>query len=423
MFRNLHWRLLVSFLGVMTAILGTTIAVMYQFVRYSLYQKIDRELVVLADAAAHNLPAIQTNPQSINAVPSPVLDNDGDLDIPWQDLRNDEQTVEWFDANGQRLGHAGPFTQKLPLQPQTHIHQRHQMRSLTIPVTSDDQQLQGYVRVSTSTEETAEELSRLLQGFAWGGASALVLSGLGGWWLTQQSLQPIEQSFQRLKQFTADASHELRNPLTVIRTSVEVMQNHPERIHPADEQKLKAIASATNQMTQLVDDLLLLARTDVSEIQASEWIDIPLHELLEELVDLFAAQAEAQQIQLKLNVIAEAIVNGNPSQLKRLFSNLIINALQYTSRGGAVTITMMHNAQNAIVTIEDTGIGIASEQIPFIFDRFWRANKARSHREGGLGLGLSIAQAIIHIHGGDITVTSQVGVGSCFHAKLPAVQE
>ena len=423
MFRSLHWRLLVSYLGVMTAILGTTIAVMYKFVSYSLYQKIDRELVILADAAAHNLPAIQANPQSVNAVPPPVLDNDGDLDLPWQDLRHDEQTVEWFDANGQQLGYAGTLVPTEPLQPQTFIDQRHQVRSLTIPVTSDDQQLQGYVRVSASIEETSEELSRLLQGFAWGGTSALVLSGIGGWWLTQQSLKPIEQSFQRLKQFTADASHELRNPLTALRTSVEVMQNHPERIHPADKQKLKAIASATNQIAQLVDDLLLLARTDAAEIQGSEWIAIPLHELLEELVDVFAAQAEAQQIQFQLNVIAETIVNGNSSQLKRLFSNLILNALQYTPNGGAVTITMTNNIQNAIVTIEDTGIGITTEQLPFIFDRFWRANKARSHREGGLGLGLSIAQAIAHLHGGDITVTSQIGVGSCFHIKLPAVHK
>jgi signal transduction histidine kinase len=298
------------------------------------------------------------------------------------------------------------------------------IRSITVPVYPrsgvGEKRLVGYVRVSESTQELEQELHRVLLGFELGGILVLILSSLGGWWLTGESLQPIKQSFQQLKQFTGDASHELRNPLTIVKTSAEVIMNHPEIIHPANLNKLEAIVSATNQMTLLVEDLLLLARTDTStNYRVNECIAIPLDEVLEDLVEFFEPQALSKEITLISEVSTEVFIKGEAIQLKRLFSNLLQNALQYTPQGGTVIVSLVKLEQSAVISIQDTGIGIASEHIPLIFNRFWRADQARSQREGGVGLGLAIAHAIARTHGGDITVTSEIGVGSCFLVRLP----
>lgn len=425
MFQLLYKRLLLSYLGVMVGIFGISTVAVYQLIYDNLYQQLDRQLLTLADAAAHSLSTIKDKKKVVNSQISRILDNDGDLDIPWQDLRENHQGVEWFDANGQLLGQAGSHIPKTPFVPDFRTIVQGKISSIIIPVYSNknNKQLQGYIRVSESTIDLEAELNRLIWGFGYGGIVAVILSGVSSWWLTKQSLKPVEQSFQRLKQFTADASHELRSPLTAVKTSVEVMMNHPERIHPMDVKKLAAIASATNEMARLVEDLLLLARTDGTAVEeALNWVFIPLDELLEDLVELFLAQAENKGMTLELKISDEVSVKGDATGLKRLFSNLLQNALQYTPSGGTVTISMVKvDDEFVVVNVEDTGIGIAPEHISLIFNRFWRADKARSRRSGGLGLGLAIAQAIAYTHGGEITVKSQVGAGSCFQVRLPAV--
>ena len=438
MFQVLHRRLLISYLGVMVATLGISTVAVYEFVAGSTYQQIDRQLFNLADAAAHALPAIKANRTAVYSKFPRSVDNDGDLDIPWQDLYQARQGVEWFDAKRQPLAKAGTiflklnvvkagdFTLKQPLQ-------QSQFRTLIIPVFSHEsrenrRQLEGYVRVSESTQAVEMELNRIRWGLGLGGIVALTLTGVGGLWLTRQSLQPIKLSFQQLKQvnqylkqFTADASHELRSPLTAIKTSIQVIMTHPERIHPADVEKIQAIASATQQMTGLVEDLLFLARTDATETTlAVEWRLFPINELLEDLVYFLLPQAEAKGIVLKLNFSESELVKGDAVQLKRLFSNLLENALQYTPHGGTVTISIASTGKFVLVSIEDTGIGIAPEHVSLVFHRFWRADKARTYREEGSGLGLAIAQVIAHRHVGEITLSSQVGIGSCFRVRLPS---
>lgn len=196
-------------------------------------------------------------------------------------------------------------------------------------------QLEGYIRASESTKEVEVLLQKLSWGLGLGGIMALFFSRIGGMWLTQQALEPIEQSFQRLKQFTADASHDLPSPLTAINTAVEVMQSHPERIHPLDAKKLVAIASATDQLTHLAEDLLFLARTDAAVApQSLEWTSVPLDEILQNLVELLQPQAQAKGITVTSHLLAGICVNGDATQLTRLFSNLLENVLKYTRRGG-----------------------------------------------------------------------------------------
>ncbi len=425
MFQALRRRLLFSYLSVILGIFSISTFAVYRFIAYNLYYQLDQQMLNLADAAAHSLEQIKTNNKLINSKTPRILDNDGDLDIPWQDLRENRQGVEWFDTKGLLLGQAGSHVPITPLRLDYHTQQYGKLRSITVTIYADQskKKVQGYIRVSKSIQDLEAELNRLLWGLSCGGIIALILGGIGSWYLTKQSLKPVEQSFEKLKQFTADASHELRSPLTAIKTSVDVMMSHPERIHPADVKKLHSIASGTNQMTRLVEDLLLLARTDRLPTNTDEWVLIPLDELLEDLVELLRSQAEIKGINLKAEINSEVFVKGDVAGLKRLFSNLLENALQYTSAGGSVIVSLLNYENFVVVDIQDTGIGITPEDIPLIFNRFWRADKARNRRSGGLGLGLAIAQTIASNHGREITVSSQLGIGSSFQVTLPTVTD
>jgi signal transduction histidine kinase len=440
-FQSLHWRLLMSYLGVMAAILGVSAIAVYQLFVHSLYQQLDSRLLTLAGVAAQNFTTIKHQYHELHESQAEKQgeehqkhdaadgadDNDGDLDIPLQMLRLDEG-AEWFDRSGQLLEKRGSLFPADPVISTRHLgHSKtlaaERIRSLVLTVYEQDskgdkQDLAGYVRLSESTAAIEAVLERVRLGLGLGSLIALGLTAVGGMWLTRQSLQPIERSFRQLQQFTADASHELRSPLTAIKTSIEVMQSHPERIHPADVKKVAAIASASDQLTHLVEDLLLLARMDMPTIQPV-WESVSLPELLTELCDRFEIQAEEREIVLKADLQSQVDVLGDRSQLVRLFSNLLQNALQYTAAGGKITLTLARKEQVALITVEDNGIGIAPEDIPFVFDRFWRADQARSHRQGGLGMGLAIAQSIAQTHSGDIAVSSQMGRGTCFRVRLP----
>lgn len=425
-FQTLRWRLLGSYLIIMVAIRLISDLLVYHFFTHSLYQQLDNRLFNLAQAAAHSLVAIKQDSNAVNNTPYRPLDGDGDLDIPWQNLRKPNQSVEWFTANQKRLAFSGILFSDLPLQPGFYTFAGGTIRSLMIPAYSynqqQTQQLEGYVRVSESTESVEGVLSKLRWGLTLGGCVAFGLIGVGGMWLTQQSIKPIEQSFKQLQQFTADASHELRSPLTVIKTSVQVLETHAHHIYSEDREQFQAIISATNQMSRLVEDLLLIARTDqFNQTSTQPFTLINLNELLGEVVELLDLNAEAKNITIQFNQQTDIKVKGDASQLFRLFRNLIENALQYTPSGGTITLSTYREDKLVRVDVKDTGIGIAPEHLPFVFDRLWRGDTARTYREDGSGLGLAIVQAITRRHGGEITVKSQVGVGSCFQVRLPVV--
>ncbi len=420
-FRSTILRLLLSYLIAMMLVMTLSSVVLYNFFFYSLTQQLDSQLLTLADAAAHNLSAIQADRTAIHRKIQ-IIDDDGDLDIPWQDLRLYHQSVEWFDADKKLLAKAGEQFPQVPFVSSFHSWQQNGIRTLTIPVYASEtnQQLLGYVRVSTSMVGIQKELNRLLMSLGITGVLEIALIAGTGWWLTSKALQPIERSFLQLQQFTADASHELRSPLTAMKTTVEVMQSHPERIHSDDIKKIALIESAIQQMTHLVEDLLLLARSDVASVSLSKTaIPIPVDEILFDLIDRLQPQAESQGITLEADLRDEVWVKGDAHQLQRLFGNLLENALQYTPHGGFIRVKMFKTDSFMVTEVTDTGIGIAPEHLPLVFNRFWRAEKARSRRQGGSGLGLAIAQAITYAHGGEISVTSKLGVGSCFRVKLP----
>ena len=425
-FRILSWHLLRSYLGAMVAVMGLSSVAVYQFFTYSLYEQLDNQLATIADAARHSFPAVQADPTVTNFKLPRIADDDGDLDLPWQDLRGNHQSVEWFASNHHRLSKAGALFPETPLVLNFHPQQQQRLRVLTLPIyspkTTEKHQLpQGYVRVSAAIGEIEEEQKRLLLGLCLGGTVSILLISGTGCWLTARSLKPIEQSMQKLQQFTADASHELRSPLTAVKTAVEVMQSHPDRIHPADVKKVEAIANATQQMVQLIEDLLMLARADMPLKPTTPQVSLPIHEILEDLIEFLQPQATAKHISLQSTQLNQAFIPGDAKSLRRLFVNLLDNAIKYTPKGGTITVALSLLDQSVIVSVQDSGIGIAPEHLPRVFDRLWRADSARAHQDGA-GLGLAIAQAIAQAHGGEIIVSSQIGTGSCFKVHLPRVK-
>jgi signal transduction histidine kinase len=246
---------------------------------------------------------------------------------------------------------------------------------------------------------------------------------VGGWWLVKQTLQPIEQNYEQMRQFTADASHELRSPLTAIKTSVDVIRSHPERIHNADVQKIAAIAQASEQMTALVEDLLFMARFDNGGDRDRQDLLFSPSELLEDLLEALEPQIQEKEITLRTNLhelkLDQANIYGDPQQIRRLFVNLLENAIAYTPQSGEIQVNFAKHEDFLEINITDTGIGIVAQDLAHIFERFWRADRARNRRSGGSGLGLSIAQSIAHRHGAVINVRSAIGLGSCFSVKFP----
>lgn len=413
MFKYLRLYLLLSYLIVMAVILGSFGVAVYIFFSRSVNEQLNQQLLTLAQAAVPSLEAVEN--KGVNRLRK---------DFPWRDLFNRNQSLEWFNADGKLLARQGSIFSDLPLKKGSQvIQQAGSVRTLTISVYSSQNektlQLKGYIRASESTQQAEALLKKLAWGLGLGGIMALVFSEIGGMWLTQQALEPVEQSFGRLKQFTADASHELRNPLTVINTAVEVMQSHPERTHPADAKKLVAIASATDQLTRLAEDLLFLARTDAATTPSSTDGQIALDKVLQDVITSLQPQAQAKRITFTSNLFVDTLVEGDAAQIHRLFFNLVENAIKYTQTGGKVFLSMTKRQHFVVVSVEDTGIGITPENLPLIFQRFWRSDQARSRKIAGSGLGLPIAQAIALAQGGKITVKSQVGVGTCFQVYLP----
>jgi two-component system, OmpR family, manganese sensing sensor histidine kinase len=250
-----------------------------------------------------------------------------------------------------------------------------------------------------------------------------------GWLLSGLAMRPIGESYQRLKQFTADASHELRNPIAIIQTNVQAALADPDPDPIDQQQQLQVVERLTRRLGRLVDDLLFLARQDSS--LAPQWTSLALDELLLDVIQEQTARATEQHLSLDLQLPGDEslTLQGNPDQLARLFTNLISNAIAHTTIGQIqVRLTSQEQSLRGrmvptlVVEVEDSGIGISDDALPHIFERFYRVDPARSRRSdlgAGSGLGLAIVQTIVESHQGQIQVSSTVGKGSCFTVVLP----
>jgi heavy metal sensor kinase len=235
-------------------------------------------------------------------------------------------------------------------------------------------------------------------------------------------LSRVERSFVALRRFTADASHELKTPLMVLRAGVERSLTHPETpgevVHTLDE-TLRQI----NEMTDLVTNLLTLARADEGR-SSLVVIEADLTALLGETVETAEILGEEHGVVVGVELPDRPLrAMVEPGRIRQLLMNLITNAVKYTPRGGAVDIALAEDAGQAVLQVRDTGIGIAPGDLPHLFERFWRADPARSRtsERPGVGLGLSIVKWIVDAHGGTIDVQSRPGRGTTFRVTLPLV--
>lgn len=232
-------------------------------------------------------------------------------------------------------------------------------------------------------------------------------------------LERLEDSFQKIRQFSGDASHELRTPLTIIRGEIEVAMRWGKDI----EEFKRVLASNMEEvdlMTRIIEDLLALSKSEEGRVPL-QIKQFNLSDMIQHLYWQTKVLGEENNIHidLHLNVSEEVMLAGDELRLRRLFLNLISNAIKYNHPGGSVSISLALENGCALVQIQDTGIGIAEEDIPRIFERFFRVDKARNREVGGTGLGLAIVKSIVDAHGGDIRVHSSLGEGSRFIVSLP----
>jgi signal transduction histidine kinase len=234
----------------------------------------------------------------------------------------------------------------------------------------------------------------------------------------------LQASFGALRRFTADASHELKTPLTVLRADIE------RAIHPGTGEGDRSVAleeamQEITRMADLVDSLLTLARADEGRFDLHR-APVNLEPIVRDVAETATILGEDAGIAVTLPLVEDAVVHGDAARLRQLFLNLVTNAIKYTPRGGKVEMTLSHRNNNSVAfAVRDTGMGISAADLPYVFERFWRADRVRSRasERGGFGLGLAIAQWIVQAHGGTLTVQSRLGRGSVFTVLLPMLTE
>ncbi|MBI3050087.1 MAG: HAMP domain-containing protein [Acidobacteria bacterium] len=233
-----------------------------------------------------------------------------------------------------------------------------------------------------------------------------------------EMLARLQASFAQITRFTADASHELRTPVALVRSTAELTLRHPRGAQEYRE-ALTEILNEAERMTGLIANLLTLARVDAGS-ETLSFEDVDVGSLLRQASSRCEPLAHAKQIQGERTIGDESVlVRGDPRALERLFVILIDNAIRYTPEGGQVRVGVKAVDDAAVVTVADTGIGIPAEEIPLIFERFYRVDPARSREAGGAGLGLSIGHWIAEAHHASIHVDSTPGEGSVFEVRIP----
>jgi heavy metal sensor kinase len=326
------------------------------------------------------------------------------------------------------------------------------------PHPSDNQKKPAMLIIGRSTENIEQTLDGLLRTLLIFIPVTLLFSGAGGLFLARRALKPVDQitriardigesdlsgritvhtkdelgllarilnnmierlekAFLRQKEFTADASHELRAPLAVIEAESTFMLQRP-RSEEDYQRSLELVAQETRHMSNIINQLLVLARGDSNREQVLVQ-EINLGNFLREFKKDGEVLCRDKGLELHLDQVKDLTINGDAMQLKQLFMNLLQNGIRYTDKGGIISISLRREGDTAVATMSDSGMGIPESALPYVFERFYRVDKARSRSEGGSGLGLAICKLIAENHKGSIEVDSKEGEGSTFFVRLP----
>jgi signal transduction histidine kinase len=343
--------------------------------------------------------------------------------------------VACFDANGNLLqisdqdGATTPFvtnslvSQALESSPATgtiNDANNGDLYTYAVEVTDQSGNILGVVQVGESVSTQENVLNLLLILLLSLGAATLVGAAVGGLLLADRALAPARLAFARQQAFIADASHELRTPLTLMRADAEVLLAGREHLDPDDAALLEDIVTEAGHMGTLANNMLTLARLDAGQFhQEREVVDLAT--IATQAAHRVRAFAREKQVTVQAEEMGQALVIGDKSLLEQATMILLDNAIKYNRAGGSVTLRATVTQKQACLEVSDTGIGIATEHLPHLGERFYRVDKARSREVGGAGLGLSIARSIAVSHGGTLTLTSVAGQGATARMLLPAV--
>ena len=470
LFRSTRLRLAIWYTSVTAILLLLFGTGFYVYVRSTLIDRID-------DTLKHVIEVVERS-VIIKPIATPNKDFTVNVEASFRykvDIVEDDRIdLEWFTPQEQLLWSTFSEPLDVPLHHTRLYHNRHGetitlsperiFRQITETVQLEGKTL-GYLRVSHPWFEVTKPIRQLTKDLIIGISCIIASVGAIGWWLSGLAIEPVRKSYASLKQFTADASHELRNPIAIIQTNVQLALAYPEAEPQQQQKQLQIIERLTQRLGKLVNDLLFLARSD-SGIVEMDWQPIPLDALLLEVIEEQKTFAEQKGLTLNLNIQELEIDDGKEDQishseeiftilgdwdrLARLFTNLIVNAINY-SKGNddlaemndvasqiiielAYTQQMFRKSKLGdrsvrdylLIKIKDTGQGIAESDLPFIFDRFYRVDPARSRQLSdtgatGSGLGLAIAKAVAESHSGYITLESELKVGTTFNVFLPKV--
>jgi OmpR-family two-component system manganese-sensing sensor histidine kinase len=461
MFQATRRRLAIWYTTVTAVLLLLFASGFYGYVRLTLIDRIDDTLNHVVEVLARSL----IKSSDINSLINEDLE---------ANLEDDRIDLEWFSAEGKLLWTTMPRIETLPLKlsrsyDTVYLSSHEPVRQVTEPI-EIDAHLVGYLRVSHPWFEFTKPIQQLLTDLTIGISITISLVALCGWWLSGIAIQPVRDAYQRLKQFTADASHELRNPVAVIQTNAQVALADPEPNWENQRQQLQVIERLTRRLGRLLEDLLLLARYDGAIVpQPDQVCDLGhiLGDVIEEQQPIATAKGiaiitsippfasndalgasrqlsrlpgaeqashgndlgNADTVRKSINnhsnqpatITARShspiYLHGDRDRLMRLFTNLLSNAITYTNREGKISVTLeLTNGGQAKIKIQDNGIGIPEAELPHIFERFYRH---QPQSKDGSGLGLAIVKAIVEHHQGQIKVASTVGEGTIFTVTLP----
>lgn len=460
MFQATRRRLAIWYTAVTAVLLLLFATGVYIYVRSTLIERVDDTLNHVVEVVQRSL--------VIETLPADKLRVNVEASFPnnANAVEDDHIDLEWFSPMGELLWSTLSEPLDIPIHrtrigETVHTSGDRLLRQVTERVQIGRQVL-GYLRVSHPWFEVAKPTRWLMVDLIFGTALMVISVAASGWWLSGLAMEPVRESYQRLKQFTSDASHELRNPIATIQTNVQVALAYPNPDPQQRRQQLKVVERLTQRLGRLVDDLLFLARQDSGIVQP-QLVPVHLDALLMEVIEEQQLLAVEKNVSLSLDLGLPSFpgsdresdfalmeqenpksklqnlkseedtlaVSGDWDQLARLFTNLVSNGVQYTAAGGRVDVTLQqitrHGMPQMQVKVRDTGIGIPESALPHLFDRFYRVDPARSHALGvstttGSGLGLAIALAIVQNHGGNIHIESVLHKGTTVTVTLPGLK-
>lgn len=289
-------------------------------------------------------------------------------------------------------------------------------RSMSCPIVIDGEKV-GYLQVQVDTFLRDQVVRELFDAALMLGPVLILALGASGYWFAGIAIRPVRRTYDLQKRFLSDAGHELKTPVAVIQASLEILEQDLEK-QPQSLERLKRVQRSAERMRNLVGDLLLLTRTEQGAAPP-EMKSLSLDMLVREVLGQFSDLYEDKGVELNAGSIEAVQIEGNQQSLEIIVSNLLKNALMYTESGGSVSVRLTRSGNQAVVTVADTGIGIAPAYLERLFDRFFRVDEARRREDGGSGLGLAIVKALVDSHRGSIHVDSVPGKGTTFSISLP----